>query len=159
MNNINPDLNQKILNEVHNKLHPNKVSLLSKLFFIHFLTATITLSICPQFGFQVFKSDYNLMELFMYWGKPFCDFACGAFFTGTSMMSAHFILSHDEIRFLRFNKTLTIASLLLTSIGFFMIMSPNLFLELTLLWLIGTTLAIISSLEISFHILLKTNQN
>lgn len=155
MSKIPAELSDKIKKNIEEKLLPKKSYLLGKILLLHLITTLVTLSICPQFGFQVFKSDYNLMNLFMVWGKPFCDFACGVFFTATSMTSAHFLMSRDEIRALRFQKTLLVAFLLLISLGFFFIMSPDLFLQFTLLWLVGAILGIVFSLEISSRLLLK----
>ena len=83
MNKIPNQLNEKILTEVKFRLNPDLKILLLKLFSIHVITALLTLSICPQFGFAVFRSNFNLMDIFMKLGPHFCDIACGAFFTST----------------------------------------------------------------------------
>lgn len=149
MNNEIPSyLSEKILNDIKNRLSPNLKTLLAKLFIVHLLTAIITLSICPQLGFQIFKSPINLMNIFMTFGTHFCDFACGTFFTATSIFIALFIFSRDELRVLKNHRTLTVLTLVLGSIGFFVIMNPQLFFELSLLWILGTILGASITLEI-----------
>jgi len=153
MNEIPKHLSEKILNNIHERLHPNKGQLIAKLFFVHLLTAVITLSVCPQFGIKLFKLPINLMHSFMVFGMPLCNFLCGLFFTATSMMVAALVLKRDEIRFLKHQKIMTSLCLILSSIGFFGIMNPNLFLELSLLWLLGALTGIILTLEVSSRIL------
>lgn len=147
MNKIPNQLNEKILTEVKIRLNPDIKILLLKLFSIHVVTALVTLSICPQFGFAVFKSSFNLMDTFMKLGPHFCDFLCGAFFTTTSMISALIVLSRDELRVLRHKKLLANLTLILSSIGFLIMFNPELFVEFSFLWLLGSVGGIVLSLE------------
>lgn len=147
MNNIPTSLTDKIKTTIHEQVRPKMNYLIAKLFAIHIATAVITLSVCPQFGIRAFKSSLNLMHTFMVFGLPVCNFLCGVFFTATSIGIASVILKRDEIRALKFNKTLTSASLILSSVGFFSIMNPNLFLEFSLLWLLGALFGIVVTLE------------
>lgn len=147
MNNIPSSLNEKIKTSIHDQLHPKMSYLIAKLFAIHIATAVITLSLCPQFGIRAFKFSFNLMHSFMVFGLPICNFLCGLFFTATSVIIASLILKRDEIRALKFHKSLASASLILSSVGFFSIMNPNLFLEFSLLWLLGALLGVVVTLE------------
>jgi hypothetical protein len=88
----------------------------------------------------------------MKFGQHFCDFACGTFFTATSFFIALFIISRDELRVLKYNKFLAISSIILTSIGFFAIMSPTVFFELSLLWILGATMGASLALEIGIRL-------
>lgn len=153
MNKIPNNVSEKILAEVHEKLHPKMINVIGKVFLIHLGTAVITLSVCPQFGLKLFKLPINLMNEFMMFGMPVCNFLCGVFFTATSILMASFILKRDEIRALKFHKTLAAASLILSSMGFFSIMNPNLFLEFSLLWLLGAIVGIVLTLEVSSRVL------
>lgn len=146
---IPPSLNEKILKDVHEKLHPNLSYLIGKLFFVHLITAVATLSVCPQFGFKIFKLPINLMHTFMVFGMPVCNFLCGLFFTATSMLVASLLLKRDEVRALKYQKTLASSFLILSSIGFFGIMNPNLFIEFSLLWLLGAVVGVVLTLEVS----------
>ena len=157
MNKIPNHLNEKILADIHGKLKPKLSSLLAKVFFIHIMTAVVTLSLCPQFGFKLFKLPVNLMHSFMAFGMPVCNFLCGLFFTATSIIVASFILNRDELRVIRFQKSLLSATLLLSSIGFFSIMNPNLFLEFSFLWLLGAVVGIVLTLKISFSLRMQSS--
>jgi hypothetical protein len=152
MSKIPEHINAKILSDIKKRLKPDLKYILAKLFGIHTLTTIITLAICPQFGFQFFKTSLNLMHYFMKFGQHFCDFACGTFFTATSFFIALFIISRDELRVLKYNKFLAISSIILTSIGFFAIMSPTVFFELSLLWILGATMGASLALEIGIRL-------
>ncbi len=147
MNKIPSSLTAKIKATVHDQVHPKLGYLIAKLFAIHIATAVITLSICPQFGIRAFKLSFNLMHSFMVFGLPICNFLCGLFFTATSIAIASVVLKRDEIRALKFQKSLASASLILSSVGFFSIMNPNLFLEISLLWLLGALFGVVVTLE------------
>ncbi len=155
MSNIPSSLNEKILANVHGKLHPKLHFLIGKVFLIHLVTAVVTLAVCPQFGFKAFKLPINLMHSFMVFGLPICNFLCGLFFTATSMLVASFVLGRDEMRALKYHKTLAGAVLLLSSIGFFSIMNPNLFVEFSLLWLLGAVIGIVFTVEVSARLLTR----
>ena len=155
MKNIPSSLNEKIKSHVHNELHPKLSYLIAKVFAIHVGTAVLTLSLCPQFGFKFFNLPFNLMNSFMIFGMPFCNFLCGLFFTSTSMMMVSFLLKRDELRALKFQKSLTTGFLILSSLGFFSIMNPTLFLEFSFLWLFGAILGVIITLETSSRLLAR----
>lgn len=155
MTKIPNQLNEKILSEIKGRLHPKLSHVMLKLFAVHLATAVITLSICPQFGFKFFQLPVNLMNSFMVFGMPACYFLCGLFFTTTSTVMAAFVLKRDEIRFLKFNKTLAAMALILSSIGFFGIMNPNFFLEFSMLWLIGAITGVVMTLEVSGRVLAR----
>lgn len=137
MNQIPNQLNQKILSEIKSRLNPDLKILFLKLFIIHLSTAVATLSICPQFGVAIFRTNLNLMDVFMKISPHFCDFACGAFFTMASITSALVILSRDELRMLRHKQLLAALVMTLSSIGFLIMLNPQLFVQFTFLWLIG----------------------
>jgi hypothetical protein len=141
-------LNQKILNEIKSRIYLDIKHILLKLFVIHLVVAVGTLSICPQMGVSTFKTNINLMYLFMNFGKLVCDLACGALFTGASVLMACIFLSHDELRILRSNKILAAASLALISIGGLLVLNPSFFLEFSVLWLIGMIFGSVISFEI-----------
>jgi hypothetical protein len=157
MNKIPTALSDKILNDIHEKLHPKISHLIAKVFVIHFMTAAITLSVCPQFGFKLFKLPVNLMNTFMVFGMPVCNFLCGLFFTATSIGVASLVLKRDEVRSLKFQKTLLSLALILSSIGFFWIMNPQMFLEFSVLWLIGALVGVMGTLEVFFGVRAKVN--
>jgi hypothetical protein len=138
---------EEILKNVHNKLNPNMVNLFLKVFIIHAVTAIFTLALCPQFGVTTYRLPFNLMNSFMVFGMSACDFLCGLFLMMSSGILAITILKHDELRALRFNKILLTLILILGTIGSFSIMNPNIFLELSILWLLGASIGVVSVFE------------
>ena len=148
MNYIPKKLNEKILKEIKTRLNPDLKILFLKLFVIHLITALLTLSICPQYGLSVFKISFNLMDTFMKIGPLFCDFACGTFFTSTSILTAFFILSRDELRVLRHKIFLATLTILLPSFGFLIMFNPELFFQFSLLWALGSVFGIVLSLDL-----------
>lgn len=155
MNKVPNQISEKILSDIHGRLHPKLSHLILKLFGVHLATAIITLSVCPQLGFKILNLPINLMHTFMVFGMPACYFLCGLFFTATSTMMAAIVLRRDDIRALKFHKTLAASALILSSIGFFGIMNPNFFLEFSLLWLIGAITGVVMTLEVSSRILAR----
>lgn len=65
MDKIPEHINSKFLGDIKKRLNPDLRYIIAKLFGIHTLTTIITLTICPQFGFQFFKTSLNLMHYFM----------------------------------------------------------------------------------------------
>lgn len=154
---IPASIDAKILRSIKDRLNPDLKIILLKLSIVHLVSALITLAICPQFGFQTFRSHINLMDIFMKLGNHFCDFACGTFFTATSVFIALFIISRDELRVLRHHRVMTVLSIVLASIGFFVIMNPQLFFELSLLWIIGAISGATITLEVGVKLQLTKN--
>ncbi|MGZ3788919.1 MAG: hypothetical protein ACXVLQ_10365 [Bacteriovorax sp.] len=156
MTKIPNHLSDKILGEIKARILPDIKIILVKVLAIHVLTAVLTLSICPQFGFSLFKTGINLMDVFMKIGPHFCDFACGIFFTSASVTTILLALSRDEIRVLRFRPFLMASTMVLTSLGFFLMLNPGLFVQVTLLWFVGAVLGTAASLEMGFQILKRS---
>ncbi|MDD4976812.1 MAG: hypothetical protein PHY93_20825 [Bacteriovorax sp.] len=150
---VSNDLSNKILADIKNKINPDIKIIFLKLFIIHLGSAIGTLSICPQLGASTFKTHLNLIHHLNFFGAKYCDLTCGIFFTGVSMVIALLILSRDEIRVLKFNKFYTASVLILFSLSFLLMLNPNLFLEFSILWLLGTMLGTIGVLEIGGRIL------
>lgn len=146
-------INQKILADIKSRLNPDIKILFLKFFVVHLFTALLTLSICPQFGFAIFRTRLDLMDLFMKVSPHFCDFACGAFFTTVSMSSALLILSRDELQLLTHKKIPAVAMVILSSIGFLIMLNPQLFLQFTTLWLIGCIVGAWLSLDLGTRVL------
>lgn len=142
------ELNQKILAEIKSRLHPSFQRIILKLFVIHLIVGLVTLSICPQMGVSTFHTEINLMDYFMYFGTTVCSLLCGMFFLSCSMLLAYFILSTDEDRLIKSKKYATTSILILYSIGFLVIFSPNIFVEFSLIWLMGAFAGSVISIEL-----------
>ena len=141
-------LNQKILADIKTKLHPSFQRIILKLFAIHLVVGLVTLSLCPQMGVSTFHTEINLMDYFMYFGTTVCSLLCGMFFLSCSMLLGYFILSTDEDRLIKSKKYATTSILILYSIGFLIIFSPNIFVEFSLIWLIGAFIGSLASIEL-----------
>jgi hypothetical protein len=154
-NNIPEQISSNILNTIKENLNPPYHQILLKLFSIHLAVGAITLGFCPQMGISTFKTNINLMHYFMYWGTTYCDIFCGIFFTSTSMLTAYLALSFDEKRVVRSKKILSSLSLILSSLGLFIIYNPRLFIELSLLWVAGAFIGAILSIELGQFLSLR----
>lgn len=154
--NISNETNDKILNDIKSRLIPDLKNVLMKVLFIHIASALLTLTVCPQMGFSLIESKVNLMDLFMKVGPHFCDFACGTFFTSVSVGLIYIFLTNDEFRFLRFRPFILVSTMVLTSLGFLIMLNPHMFVQLTLLWLVGAMFGTLVPMEVCFRILSKS---
>lgn len=150
--NISNETNHKILSEIKSRLMPDLKIVLLKVFVVHILSALLTLTVCPQMGFSLIESKVNLMDLFMKIGPHFCDFACGTFFTSTSVGFLYFFLSIDEFRFLRFRPIFMLSIMILSSLGFLLMLNSNMFVQLTFLWLLGAGIGTLGTVELGFKL-------
>ena len=137
---MNKILDDLILQTIKSKITPPLVPLVLKILCLHLSAAVISLSLCPQFGIKLFHFDINLMRSFMVFGLTLCHFFCGAFFSTLSTLVIWIGLNKDERRYIKFHKKMILALIILSSIGFFAIMRIDLFLEFSLIWIIGATL-------------------
>lgn len=153
---ISKQTNNKILDTIKAKLMPDLKKILVKVFAIHMASALLTLTICPQMGFRLIQSKLNLMDAFMKIGGPhFCNFACGVFFTSCSVSFIYVFLSRDEFRFLRYHPAAMVSTMILTSLGFLLMLNPNTFVQFTFVWLIGAIVGVISTMEMGFRLQMK----
>lgn len=150
-------LGENIFKAVSADLTPSAWKVFSKLSLIHFLSALLTLSICPQFGFRVFGSGHGLMGVFMNLGPYGCMAACGSFFLGTSVLAAVFTLQTEEIKTLRKYSWVQIATLAMLSFGaFLMIGAEEIVFSFALTWIAGTFLGAFSILELGWFVRRKS---
>jgi hypothetical protein len=149
---ISNETNKKIFTEIKNRLMPDLKKVIAKVLGIHILSALLTLTVCPQMGFSLIENKINLMDFFMKLGPHFCDFACGTFFTSVSVGFIYLVLSKDEFRFLRYHPWLMVSTMILTSMGFLLMLNPHLFVQFTFLWLTGAIIGVLGSMEIGFRL-------
>lgn len=155
---ISNQTNNKILETIKAKLMPDLKIVLGKVFAIHIVSALLTLTICPQMGFKLVQNNINLMDVFMKLGGPhFCDFACGTFFTSASVLFIYLFLSQDEFRFLRYRPVLMLSTMILSSLGFLLMLNPNLFIQFTFVWLIGAIVGVLGTVELGFRLQSKAH--
>lgn len=143
-------VSDNILNMVEADLNPSAWNVFAKLSLIHFFSALLTLSICPQFGFRVFGSGTGLMEVFMNLGYYGCMVACGIFFLGTSFLIAVVTLQPQQIKIIRKHSWVQIVSLISLSLGAFIMLDAQIVFGFALAWIIGTLIGAFSVLELGW---------
>jgi hypothetical protein len=145
-------LTEAILARVREDLNPNGILVFSKLVGIHTLSAIVTLSICPQFGFRLFGEGMGLMHSFMALGTYGCMIACGGFFTGLSLLAAVMVLKPREIKVIRQNRLLALGGLTFLSLGFFIMVDAEILLSLAVAWFAGAFVTSLLTLELGWHL-------
>lgn len=145
-------ISESILNKVRADLNPPVIQVFYKLIVIHSFTAVVTLSICPQFGFRVFGEGMGLLHVFMSFGPYGCMLACGAFFTGLSLLIAAMTLKAEEVRKIRNHRLLSLGTLTLLSLGFFIMVDTNILASLGLTWFAGSLLGSTLALELGWRL-------
>lgn len=142
---------KQIFNKIKSDLFPavtfQKISF--KILSLHLVACLFVLSICPQFGFGVFKNGhYGLTTLFMSVSHEFCMFACGVLLTTTSLTLIWSQLKMTEKEWI-LNHSLTSNSLLLlVTSSFFWMFSPDIILIDFCIWLAGSILIAVTANEL-----------
>ncbi len=144
-------LRENILNYVHKELNPSAVKVFSKISLIHVGVGFISLLMCPQFGFSPL-GNMGLMSLLMKYGNAVCMLGCGAVFVGGTALISSFVLKPEEVRVLRKTEALQFAVLSILSIGAFLCLGAEVLEGLTLIWMLGSLVGGLLSLEIGWVI-------
>ena len=140
-------LSEKVLTEIHRKLNPNSWLVFSRLSLIHFFSGLITLSVCPQFGINLFGTDLGLVKVFYRFGTYGCVTACGAFFIIMTTVLALIALRPEEIKKVRQLWLLQIAALSLLSLGVFLMLDADILWSFATFWIMGGLLGGLVTLE------------
>lgn len=93
-----PELSHAVRSQIMNSLNPSSWSVLGKLTVIHIVSASVTLLVCPQFGFSPLGGGYGLLHFFMRWGVFACATFCGTLFLGTTALVSQLVMSPEERR-------------------------------------------------------------
>jgi hypothetical protein len=142
-------LSSRIHETIQAELNPSAWLVFFKVAFVHLVMGTITLLFCPQFGISFFQGA-GLMGLLMRFGPTLCMLGCGAIFLGSSALAASLILKPEEIKVVRRLEFLQFALLGALSIGVFAFLGEEMILTLTLVWLAGSILGALGSLELGW---------
>jgi len=102
------------------ELNPSLQLVFAKLFAIHFISGTLTLFFCPQFGFAFHGTDGPLLAAFLRLGEYGCMIACGGLFVGATALVAALTLKAPEVRAIKRSRWLQWALLAFLSLGFFL---------------------------------------
>lgn len=91
-----PELNQKVLEQIHQELKLSPFGVVLKLGFVHVLTTLAVLYICPQLGVSWGSSSFSLMDTFMRFGHEACAALCGITLVGGTFLIAAMTLKPQE---------------------------------------------------------------
>jgi hypothetical protein len=142
-------LTEGLLAKVTADLNPPTWKVFFKLGLVHAVVGSLTLLICPQFGLG---PRLGLMTYLMKLGPHVCMFGCGTLFLGVSALVSAFLLRPEEIRVLRKTVLLQFPLLGLASIGVFLLFGAAVVVNLALVWILGSILGGLGSLELGWLI-------
>lgn len=131
---------EKILQDASRYLTPRGTVVFIKVFILHLIAGVFSLIVCDQFGIRPLDIGFTLSQYFMTFGHSVCMFLCGLVFLSTSMLVALVVLRQEEILVLKKNSWLFLLTLILFSLGFFLIFGADFVLSFTLLWIFGAFL-------------------
>ncbi|MEK6704173.1 MAG: hypothetical protein AABZ06_00120 [Bdellovibrionota bacterium] len=144
-------LTDRIFAHVAKDLNPSPWSVFSKVAFIHAVVGALSLLFCPQFGMS-FLHFHGLMGVLMQFGEHVCMFGCGAFFVGSSALLISFVLRPEEVTVVRRTRLVQLGILSLVSVGIFICVGAKIVASLTLVWLFGSVIGGLASLELGWVI-------
>jgi hypothetical protein len=142
-------LTQKLLGNVEAVLSPSPFLVLGKLTLVVFIVGLLNLILCPQFGVG-FVKDSGLYEFFMRFGHNTCKAFCGAFFLGSGLLLATFILRIEDLKVLHQYRFLQISAISSISLICFIATGGSVYFTVALYWLLGALLGGIVCLEFGF---------
>lgn len=141
-----------VTSKVHRDLNPSNFRVGAKILGIHAGLSLVTLSICSQFGLQLF-SVMDLMQSFMrIAGHTYCMAFCGALYIGSSAFALSLLLSPEEVLTVRRNRILQFLILSGVSLAAFIFFGAEVLLVPALLWIGGAFLAWVASVEVGWSI-------
>jgi hypothetical protein len=142
-------LNDSIINMVSNELNPTHKAVFIKLASIQGFIGFITMLFCPQFNLSL-TNNYDLFHYFhMTFGHQVCMVICGSIFLGSGAIFASYILNEAEINKIRKSRFLYYMALSIAAIPIFMIFGAEVYLGLSVFWLVGATFGGIIALELN----------
>ncbi len=128
-------------------INPSPWLVLARLSVVVFIVGLLNLFLCPQFGLS-FVRDSGLHELFMQFGKYGCKFFCGAFFLGSGLFIASFILSLDDLRVLKRHRFLKVSALSSLFLILFVAVGGSVYFLIAIYWLLGAVIGGLVCLEV-----------
>jgi len=150
-------LTASTLQDAATVMFPSPWAVLIRLSAIVFAVGLMNLTLCPQFGLG-FVQDSGLFDFFMRFGHSTCKIFCGAFFLGSGLFIAPFILRPDDIRILRQHRFLQISALSSIALILFVAAGGSVYFTIALYWLLGAVFGGLFCLEVGtkVHGLMKT---
>lgn len=134
-------LTHSIFDKVKADLNPNKQLVFLKLLSVQMFTGLITMLFCPQFKMSL-TNNHDLFHYFHHnFGAQICMILCGAIFLGSGAIVAAYSLDLEEVRIIKNSKGLYTLAISGLSLGVFLLFGAKLYLDLTLLWVLGAFIA------------------
>ncbi len=141
------ELDQKVKGQVYKALTPKPFSLFLKLISLHGIVGFLTMLFCPQFDMSLTNNHEVFHYLHHNFGAQICMFICGMIFLGTgSLISASFIRI-EEMRAIHRHNILYPLGLSSTFLFFFFAFGAEIYLKMTLFWVLGAILSSIIFFE------------
>ncbi|MCX6112652.1 MAG: hypothetical protein NTY22_05120 [Proteobacteria bacterium] len=94
------ELDNRVRTQILNSLNPTLSRVVKKLSIVHFVSAILTLSVCPQFGIGPIGGGNGITSLVLQYGDLVCGLFCGAVFMGTTAFVSLFVFNKAEIKIL-----------------------------------------------------------
>jgi len=151
-------VSEKILLHVRQELNPSQQIVFFKMLGVHAVVSLFSLSVCSQFGFQSFQL-FDAMNLFMSAvGHTYCMALCGALYLGLSGLVFSLVLKPEEIKIIRKHRVLQMFLLSGVSMGVFLCTGAGVLFLPSLLWITGSLLGGIMTLELGWLVRSKIRQ-
>ena len=146
---------EAVLSYVTKDLNPSNQSVFLKMLGIHSVVSLFSLSICSQFGVQTLRL-YDAMESMMaVVGHTYCMAFCGLLYFTISALALSFLLRPEEIKVIRRHKVLQLTLLAGVSLGVFLCLGATVLFLPSILWVTGSLVGGIVSLELGWMIRAK----
>jgi len=145
------EISASILKRIHASLNPSAWLVFAKMFGIHAVVGTVSLSICNQFGLNPFRTNFSLSEYFMQFGHSTCMVLCGILFVTSSILLGRIILSREEFVVLARNAPLQVFGLSVFSLVAFIALGAEIVIGIGTLWLLGAMFGGIFTAKIFVH--------
>lgn len=123
--------------QINSLENPGFKKVVSKLTGLHLFASGLTLSFCPQFGFNPFLDHHGITHYFMQWGETVCLFLCGAIYLGMSALVFRIFLSQQEWKKYRQHEFANLTALISLSLFFYSMTGPDFRALLAIAWTIG----------------------
>ncbi|WP_372651511.1 hypothetical protein [Halobacteriovorax sp.] len=147
------NISHSIIDRVKADLNPSKQLVFIKLLSLQLFTGLITMFFCPQFKMSL-TNNHELFHYFHHnFGEHICMMICGAIFLGSGAIVASYILDLEELRVIKNSKGLYTLAISGLSLVVFLIFGAKLYLDLTLLWVLGASLA--ATVMLAFNYFLR----
>ena len=147
-----------VLSTVHSSLNPSHKIIYSKLFCIQLFMGIISMLFCPQFELSL-TNNHDLFHFFhRTFGAKICMIICGAIFMGSGAIFSSSLLTFHELKKIYNSKYLYFTSLSGVFISLFSIYKTEVFLQMALLWIIGSILSAIFIFKLTYSLRLTLRE-